>query len=109
MSGHSEMSEEKVAFTFHNLQSRIADLVIEPWALVEEVPVGGIVVIEVNATPPAEVEFSVTEAGQPFIYVMSERIAIHVDGVTKHNFNTEIRPPMSAFRVLNKLLWSNDD
>lgn len=99
------MSGDRVAFTFYNQQDTAVDLVIEPWALVENVAVGEQVVFEVNATPAAEVEFSVTETGQPFVYVMSERVTIHIDGAARHEFETAIRPPLSAFRALNKHLW----
>jgi hypothetical protein len=102
------MCEDRVTFTFYNQRDTAVDLVIEPWALVESVAAGEQVVFEVNATPPAEVEFSVTEAGQPFVYVMSERVTIHVDGAASHDFRTAIRPPLIAFRILKRHLWGND-
>ena len=102
------MTGERVTFTFYNQQDTAADLVIEPWALVETIAVGEQVVFEVNATPAPEVEFSVTEGGQPLVYVMSERVTIHIDGEIRHDFETAIRPSLSAFRVMNKHLWGKD-
>jgi hypothetical protein len=103
------MGQGKVSFTFHNQRDRDVELLIEPWALVENVKAGALVVFEVNATPAADVEFSVTDEGDPFIYVVSEHVTICIGGVTKHDFTTAIRPTLSAFRVLNKGLWSESE
>jgi hypothetical protein len=83
--------------------------VIEPWAAVETVPAGGIVMFEVNAAPPPETEFSITETGRQYIYVMSEHVVISINGEVRHEFQTATRPPIAAFRVLNGLLWGRPD
>ncbi|HEV7693928.1 MAG TPA: hypothetical protein VGO52_24050 [Hyphomonadaceae bacterium] len=103
------MPEDKVAFTFHNQQDDDIEVVVEPWALSESVPPGRLMVFEVNATPPAEIEFSVTRDRRQYVYVMSEHVVISVDGEIRHDFRTRTRPPAAVFRVLNGLLWGRPD
>jgi hypothetical protein len=59
----STAREGKFAITFQNQQDDDIELVIEPWAVAETVAPGGIVSIAVNAVPPPEIEFSVTQSG----------------------------------------------
>lgn len=87
------MSANRIAFTFQNQQEKDVEVVIEPWALAENVPGGAIMVFEVNATPPPEIEFSITEMGQPFVYVMSEQVTIRVGEDLRYDFQCDERPP----------------
>jgi hypothetical protein len=103
------MGEEQVAFTFHNQQDNDIEVVIEPWAMFETVPPGGIMTFQVNATPPAEIEFSVTPRGEQYVYVMSEHVVISVNGEIRQDFRTKTRPPGDVFRKLNGLLWGRPD
>ena len=104
------MNENRISFSFQNQQEDDVAVVIEPWALEEVVPVGAVMVFEVNPTPAPEIEFSITGDGQPFVYVMSEHVTILVGGELRHNFQPAGRPPpLSTFRVLNKLLWGKTD
>ena len=100
------MSEETIKFTYHNQQSNTVELIIEPWGLIEEVPADSAITFEINVAPPPEIEFSVTEEGQPYVFVMSEQVRIWLDGVLKHEFTTSIRPPEGTFRTMNKLFFS---
>jgi hypothetical protein len=100
------MAGDRAEFTFHNQHDDIVELIVEPWAVTEEIPANGIAKFEVNAAPPPEIEFSVTDRRQAYVYVMSEWVQISVNGVVKHNFTTNSRPPFGAFRVLRKVLWS---
>lgn len=100
------MSETRIAFTFQNQRETDVDVVVEPWALSEKLPAGAIMVFEVNAAPAPEIEFSISEEGQPFVYVMSERVTIRIGDELRHDFHSVDRPPpIGTFRVLNKLLW----
>ena len=92
-------------FGFQNNQAVDIELVIEPWAMLEILPPGAIVEFEVNDTPPPEIEFCITEKGQPYIYVISERVRICVDG-KNYEFTSPFRPPLAAFRIMRKVLWS---
>ena len=92
-------------FQFQNYQDEDVELVIEPWAMSKLVPSGGIIEFEVNDLPPPEMEFCITEKGQPYIYVMSERVRIRFEG-KDYEFTSPFRPPIAAFRALRKLLWS---
>jgi hypothetical protein len=100
------MSGDTTTFTYHNPLSKVVDLTIEPWGIIEEVPGGGTATFEINVAPPPEIEFSTTEDGQPYIYVMSEQVRITIDNILKHEFKTSIRPP-GSFRILNKILFSH--
>jgi hypothetical protein len=92
-------------FYFQNHQGTDVELAIEPWAMSKVVPAGAIVEFEVNDSPPPELEFCITEEGQPYVYVISERVRICTEGEVQE-FTSPFRPPMAAFRVLRKLLWS---
>jgi len=100
------MSEDTAKFTFHNPISCAVELTIEPWGIVEEVPSGGTATFETNLMPPPEIEFSITEDRQPYVFVMSEQVRIIIDNVLKHEFKTGIRPPEGSFRLINKLVFS---
>jgi len=92
-------------FHFQNHQDEDVELVIEPWAMTQVVPAGVMVEFEVNDSPPPEIEFCITEKGKPYIYVMSERVRISIDGKVQQ-FTTSTRPPLAVFRILRKVLWS---
>jgi hypothetical protein len=40
---------------------------------------------------------------------MSENVTISLDGKVLHDFTSSFRPPMKAFRVMNRLLWGKAD
>jgi hypothetical protein len=92
-------------FYFQNHQDDDVELVIEPWAMSKVVSAGAIVEFDVNDLPPPEIEFCLTEKGQPYVYVMSERVRICIEG-KDYEFTTSSRPPLAEFRALRKLLWS---
>jgi hypothetical protein len=98
-----------VTFKFHNQRSTAVELIIEPWGVTERVEPDCDLSFRVNAFPPAEVEFASTEDGNPYVFVLSERVDIHDGSVVKHRFKTKIRPPAGSFRILNKLLFSRRD
>jgi hypothetical protein len=92
-------------FHFQNHQDEDLELVIEPWAVTQIVSAGAMVEFEVNDSPPPEIEFCITEKGKPYIYVMSERVRICINGRIQE-FTTRTRPPLAEFRILRKILWS---
>ena len=92
-------------FHFQNHQDADVRLVIEPWAMCETVAAGAIVEFEVNDSPPPEIEFCVTEKGDPYVYVISERLRISVEG-KNYDFTSPFRPPSGVFGILRKHLWS---
>ncbi len=67
-------------FTFQNLQTRPVRLGIEPWAMAEPVPPDGKVQFEVSDSPPPEIEFALTENGDPVIWVVSDIVRFRAQG-----------------------------
>src|SRR5262249_17036815 len=96
---------EMAKFHFQNHQDEEVELVIEPWAMCRVVPPGAIVEFEVNDTPPAEIEFCLTEKGRPYVYVLSERVRISIEG-QNFEFTSPFRPSAGSFQILRKFLWS---
>jgi hypothetical protein len=85
-------------FRFQNHQDEDVELLIEPWAIAEIVAPSVVVEFEVNDAPPPEIEFCLTESGQPYVYVMSEEVHIRVGGNERHCLKTEFRPSTEVFR-----------
>jgi hypothetical protein len=96
------MAKALTQFDFHNQRNFDINLVIEPWALVETVPAGETVSFQVNTLPMPEIEFSVTDKGDAYVYVMSERVRVIVDGAVKHDLDSPFRPPRAAFRFFRE-------
>jgi hypothetical protein len=84
---------------FQNHQDEKVELLIEPWAVAEIIAPGSVVEFEVNDAPSPEIEFCLTETGQPCVYVMSEEVRVRVDGHERHHFNTEFRPSAEVFQL----------
>ena len=98
------MSAPIARFSFHNDQDVDVEVVIEPWALSYVIAGGESVYFEVNAAPPPDIEFAITESGRAYIYVMSERVLIEANG-KREVFNTKDRPPIQGFRAMKNILW----
>jgi len=92
-------------FHFQNHQDVDIELIIEPWAMAKVIEPGAVVEFEVNDTPPPDLEFCITEKGRAYIYVLSERVRITVDGVDQE-FTSPFRPSMDVFRAVRKS-WSS--
>jgi hypothetical protein len=95
-------------FYFRNDQQKDTLLIIEPWAMAETVNAGDVVEFEVNDTPPPEIHFGVAEEGQGYVYVMSESVAIHLNGEV-HKFQSPSRPPSQVFHVMRRHFWGTQD
>jgi hypothetical protein len=95
-------------FYFRNDNAKDIQLIVEPWAIAELVPAGTIVEFEVNDAPPPEIHFGVAEEGQAYIYVMSERVGIDING-ERFDYETDERPPSQVFHFFRKDWWGTRD
>jgi hypothetical protein len=67
-------------FLFENLQNKTVTLVIEPWAMAEEVLPDGKVVFEVSDDQPPEIQFAIMSTGDPCVCVYSSVVKFHAAG-----------------------------
>jgi hypothetical protein len=67
-------------YIFENSQDKAVTLVIEPWAMAEEVPPGGKVVFEVADDELPEIQFAITKSGDPFIWIYSSVVKFRANG-----------------------------
>jgi hypothetical protein len=67
--------------TFSNQQDKAVTLVIEPWAMTEEVAAGGSMEFEVPDDESADgIEFALTKDGDPFIAIVARYVRFRVGG-----------------------------
>ena len=67
--------------TFSNQQNRTVNLVIEPWAMAEDIPAGGKMEFEVPDDENSDgIEFALTEDGDPFIFILARFVRFRAGG-----------------------------
>jgi hypothetical protein len=67
-------------FTFTNGQDKPVTLVIEPWAMTEEIPSDGKMEFDVSDDVLDGLEFALNENGEPFIAVVGSLVRFRAQG-----------------------------